>query len=59
MKKFKCENGNIYKFPNRHCAFCENCEAIIYDYTHGPYMFLCNLGLGDYKTCKKFKKEKN
>ena len=56
MKDFECANGRVYKFPENHCAFCEHCRDIIYDYTNGPYCFLCHFG-GDFKTCGKFKEE--
>ena len=55
--KFKCDNGKTYIFPAKHCAFCEHCTDIWYDYTNGPYMFLCVKGFLNYRTCKSFKKE--
>lgn len=57
LKPFECDNGRVYLFPENHCAFCDNCTDLYFDYTNGPYMFLCNLGCEDYKTCKNFKQE--
>lgn len=57
-KVFTCENGRRYLFPARHCAFCKHCTDIFYDYTHGPYMFICDLGKDDFRTCGKFEEEK-
>lgn len=59
FKYFKCENGRFYLLPKNHCAFCEYCTDIIYDYTHGPYMFHCNEGHSDFRTCNSFKEEVN
>lgn len=56
-KIFTCENGRRYRAPANHCLFCEHCTDIVYDYTHGPYMFCCELNEADYKTCGKFKEE--
>ena len=42
MKEFKCDNGRTYLLPDRHCAFCANCTDLFYDFTNGPYLFICN-----------------
>lgn len=57
-KKFKCADGKTYKFPVKHCAFCDHCTDIFFDYTNGPYMFLCENNHEDFRTCKSFKKER-
>lgn len=57
MKPFKCENGKIYMAPDQHCIFCKHCTDIFYDYTHGPYMFPCNKGHENFKTCNSFEGE--
>lgn len=41
-RKYQCESG-VYLMPATHCVFCKNCTDIFYDYTNGPYMFLCEL----------------
>lgn len=28
--------------PDKSCAFCKYCNDLFYDYTNGPYMFLCD-----------------
>ena len=58
-RDFECDNGRIYQFPARHCAFCEHCTHVLYDYSHGPYMFLCDIGAEDYRTCGKFCEEES
>lgn len=45
VKLFKCENGHLYRFPEKSCVFCEHCSDIFYDYSHGPYMLICDLGI--------------
>ena len=56
-KIFACDNGRSYRFPAKHCLFCDNCTHVLYDYTHGPYMWLCDIGEEDFRTCGKFKEE--
>ena len=55
-KEYLCENGIIYLIPENHCPFCKHCASIFYDYTNGPYMFLCEVANGDPETCGKFEK---
>ena len=43
MRIFKCENGFEYKCSDTACVFCDHCTDIFYDYTHGPYLLLCEL----------------
>lgn len=54
---FECDNGKQYRFPKKHCAFCDNCTDILFDYINGPYMFICDLGCEDWQTCGRFKEE--
>lgn len=42
MSPFKCENGHIYMAFNNSCVFCKHCD-LFWDYTNGPYMFLCDV----------------
>ena len=53
LKPFECDNGRVYRYPENHCAFCKNCTHILYD-SHGPYLFLCDVGNNDFKICGKF-----
>lgn len=57
LKEFRCANGLIYHFSKNHCVFCEHCTNLFWDYTNGPYMFLCELECDGYKTCGKFEEE--
>lgn len=57
LKLYKSGNGLIYRMPKNHCVFCEHCTDIFYDYTNGPYMFICDKGCRDFKTCNNFKEE--
>lgn len=39
-REYKCEYYSIKAHP-RSCFFCDNCLDILFDYTNGPYMFIC------------------
>lgn len=56
MKPFRCEN-RIYKMPEKHCAFCKHCIDFYYDYTHGPYLFICEKDGQGYENCNQFEEE--
>ena len=61
MRTFKCANGFTYEIPDNFCVFCEHCTDIFYDYTNGPYMFICDIGKEyDAKNfeCKYFEAER-
>lgn len=61
MKDFELESqpGKVYKLFDTHCAFCKYCTDIFWDYTNGPYMFLCKFGIkSDGSGCEKFIDEK-
>ena len=58
-KPYKLEHGITYLMPVNHCVFCKHCTDIFYDYSNGPYMFMCDLGLNpeiteDICKCPKF-----
>ena len=36
-------DGIIFRGPDRSCLFCKNCQDFFWDYTHGPYMFICDM----------------
>lgn len=56
MRIFKCANGLDYKCPDTACVFCDHCHDIFYDYTHGPYMILCDISDSpDGSGCEHFK----
>lgn len=52
----------LYKYDNNSksvvckegsCLICEFCDCVIWDYTNGPYMAICELEL-EMETCNKF-----
>ena len=30
-----------FLLPDKHCVFCSHCSDVFYDYSNGPYLFLC------------------
>ena len=42
MSPFKCDNGHTYMAFNHSCVFCKHCD-LFWDYTNGPYAFLCDV----------------
>lgn len=46
---FKCDNGKTYVAYYGGCLACEHCTDIFWDYTNGPYAFVCELN----KECKE------
>lgn len=32
----------IVTLPDKCCAFCSHCTDIFYDYSNGPYLFICD-----------------
>jgi len=44
MKEYKCEYYSVMA-PERSCFFCRHCTDIFFDYTHGPYLFICREGV--------------
>ena len=43
---YESEFGNpiTVLMPKHHCLFCQHCTDWFYDYTNGPYAFICDLG---------------
>ncbi len=60
MREYKCEFYRVMA-PVRSCLFCEHCTDVIFDYTHGPYMFTCvadcDTGIGMNGACESFSEE--
>lgn len=42
--------------PDNCCAFCRHCTDLFYDYTNGPYLFICDKDNGPsaWDTCADF-----
>jgi hypothetical protein len=58
MKEYKCEYYSVQVAENS-CFFCQHCTDIFFDYTNGPYMFICDEDADTMKgydgQCKLFK----
>ena len=50
MKEYKCEYYSVQAAENS-CFFCQHCTDIFFDYTNGPYMFLCDEDADTRKGC--------
>ena len=61
MKLYKCEFYSVMAAENS-CFFCQHCSDIFFDYTNGPYAFICTEGVptsaGLKGRCNLFKEEK-
>lgn len=63
-KEYILKDG-IFKFPikapEKCCLFCKHCTDVFWDYTNGPYMFMCDLCQdsedGYYARCKDFEED--
>jgi len=61
---YECEYYKCDAHP-RGCLFCKHCTDVWFDYTNGPYMFLCDKHEGENDPtqqgirgkCKMFEKE--
>ena len=42
MSEFKCANGAVYIIPDKSCVTCKHCTDVLWDFTNGPYCFICN-----------------
>ena len=56
-REYECDYYKCNVHP-KSCLFCIQCEDVFFDYTHGPYMFICNKGqdtdMGMNGKCKLF-----
>jgi len=54
-------DGLYVMAPAKSCLFCDNCPDVFWDYTHGPYMFFCDIDAdtedGIKGTCDRFEEE--
>lgn len=41
LREYECEYYKLAAHP-RSCFFCQHCIDIFFDYTNGPYMFICD-----------------
>ena len=45
-RKYECDDYVVMAHPKA-CFFCDHCTDIFYDYTVGPYLFVCTKGHSD------------
>lgn len=61
MAKFNCITGKTYEVPEKSCLLCNHCTDIFVDYTHGPYLVICEIhtdtNYGIIGNCEDFIKE--
>ena len=44
-----------FMLPDDACPFCVHCSDFFYDYTHGPYLILCDIDKSEGNgTCECF-----
>lgn len=61
-ERYECDDYACMAHPNG-CFFCEHLDDVFWDYTHGPYMFICEQGEEDMTPkgllgqCQHFKRE--
>ena len=62
LRKYECEFYTTM-VPPRHCLFCKHNTDVIWDYTNGPYMFVCDVAesteKGDRGECPHFSEANN
>lgn len=59
MKIYRCDNGKYYGGPQKSYIFCRHCTDVFWDYTNGPYMFICELELEPHEDCNDFEDDPN
>lgn len=54
MKHYVCAEYEC-DVPDNHCLVCKHCTDVFFDCTHGPYLFICELGRGgNWEGCPDF-----
>lgn len=43
--------------PDESCLFCKHCTDFFWDYTHGPYLFFCDVYDVAVDDCERFEEE--
>ena len=41
MREYRCDYYSVMA-PSTSCLFCKSCTDVFWDFTNGPYMFLCD-----------------
>lgn len=60
LKVYECDYYKVL-VPDVSCLFCSHCTDVFWDFTHGPYMFICDVGAdteeGAQGRCNRFDEE--
>lgn len=56
MKRY---NGGEFSVlaPDESCLFCKHCTEFFWDYTHGPYLFFCDVYDVATDDCERFEED--
>ncbi len=57
LKPWTDSRGMTWHCIKNSCIFCKHCSDVFIDYVRGPYLFACEKGGEDYKTCNQFEEE--
>lgn len=41
VREYECDYYTVTA-PAKSCLFCDHCTDIIWDFSHGPYAFMCD-----------------
>lgn len=53
MKRYKGDGFSVL-VPDESCLFCKHCTDFFWDYTHGPYLFFCDVYDVAVDDCERF-----
>ena len=56
MKRYKGDGFSVLA-PDESCLFCKHCTDFFWDYTHGPYLFFCDVYDVSVDDCERFEEE--
>ena len=63
MREYECEFYKVLA-PAKSCLFCDYCTDVFWDFSNGPYAFLCTADSmlvwncdATYGKCQKFKED--
>ena len=60
-REYECEEYKCHAHP-RSCLFCDHCTDVFFDYTAGPWGFVCDISgdtdAGMFGKCENFMEEK-
>lgn len=57
VREYECDYYTVTA-PAKSCLFCDHCTDIFWDFSHGPYAFICDIeddtGMGASGECASF-----